>query len=261
MPRPYQPRSIRYDFVTSQPFYDGRVLGRLLDALCDQPLLVPDLMGTDERRLDAFDPARWPRTPGAPNQVTLYLARTKRIKYRPAVISTDRFPRLTIDFDKSTAEQDDPSIFDGADAVAEACLPDMAFVHFTAQVRLPAAQPSDRLQKVMDLAADGQRSDWRDFGPRGLAMRTYIGPLLLEQLGRERVMSLPIPTRALAWGGVRVDLADTPWQASQEQLQKGWLEAMEHLRPSGVFATYEIANDRAVRWTRGPNLQKTGGRT
>jgi hypothetical protein len=90
-------------------------------------------------------------------------------------------------------------------------------------------------------------------------MRTYIGPLLLDQLGRERVMSLPVPTRELPWGGIRIDLAEDPWQASQEALQQGWQGAMEHLRAAGVFATYEIVDERVVRWTRAPNLQHAGG--
>jgi hypothetical protein len=260
LPPPYEPRQVTYEFVTSLPFYDGAVTSRVLEALCNVPELVPEKYGTEERGQSAFDPHAWPKTPGVPNAAcTYHFKRTKRLKYIMR-LHPDWRPRLYLDFDPKMPAKDYPLVFEASDAVAAACEPDIGWVHFSSHVNLPSATPGDEIQEVMDLATDAHAGRWRDQGPRGLGMRTYIGPLFLEQLGRERVLSLPVPVTALSWGGVRVDLTERPWACTREELHDAWLRAMEHLRPAGIFATYQVSPTGAVKFTPGVNLKNYGGK-
>lgn len=123
------------------------------------------------------------------------------------------------------------------------------------------------IERTRGRVAEGDRPLYRQ-SPRQLARirpaRPWDAhlhwPLLIDQIGRSHLLSLPVPVVELPWGGVRIDLCERPWEATREQLHEAWLAAMQHLRPTGVFATYEVEPNGAVVWTRGPNLVNQGGR-
>jgi hypothetical protein len=239
--------------------YDGRVRGRVLDVLCADPLLVPTHASFDERHQDPFEPAAIDRSPGAPSSLFHYLKRGKKLKYR-AAFALSASPRFYIDFDPKLPPKQWSLVFERSDAVAAACEPDMGWVHLSSHVRLPSDVPGDELQDVIDSCTDGHPVRWRDYGPRGLGMRTYIGPLLIEQLGRAQVLSLPVPVAELPWGGVRIDLCERPWEATREALHDGWTKAMHHLSGAQVFASYVVKPNGGIAWTRGAGLVNAGGR-
>jgi hypothetical protein len=99
---------------------------------------------------------------------------------------------------------------------------------------------------------------FQDNGPLALAMRTYFGPDMVELFGRELLLETPGVTKALEWGGVRIDLAEDMFQIAQSELAVLWKHAMDHLAPSQVFAEPVFEDDGrtisfrpARRWISG----------
>ena len=74
-------------------------------------------------------------------------------------------------------------------------------------------------------------------GISGLSTRTYFGPNYIEQLGREFLMATPALVTELAWGGIRIDLHERPWEATPQELLAVYHPAMRHLRQSPVLTT------------------------
>jgi len=102
--------------------------------------------------------------------------------------------------------------------------------------------------------------EYYDEGPRGLVMRTHIGPHYVVQFGDERLRTLPLPHFAQPWGGYRVDLVPEPWKASLHDLLPAWRLGMEHLRDSEVLAVPEIRDQSLVGYKKGSRCT-IGGRT
>ena len=74
-------------------------------------------------------------------------------------------------------------------------------------------------------------------GIKGLSTRTYFGPNYIEQFGREFFMATPALVTELAWGGIRIDLHERPWEATPQELLAVYHPAMRHLRQSPVLTT------------------------
>jgi hypothetical protein len=78
-------------------------------------------------------------------------------------------------------------------------------------------------------------------GINGLSTRTYFGPNYIEQLGREFLMATPALVTELAWGGIRIDLHERPWEATPQELLAVYHPAMRHLRQSPVLTTLKAS--------------------
>jgi hypothetical protein len=115
----------------------------------------------------------------------------------------------------------------------------------------------------MTFAASPTPVLFRDNGPLGLAMRTYLGQDVLELFGRDTLLATPGVPKVLDWGGVRIDLVEDMFGMPQEQLAEVWKHAMDHLSSRQVFAEPVFEDDGrtisfrpAQRWQA---RQKAGG--
>jgi hypothetical protein len=100
--------------------------------------------------------------------------------------------------------------------------------------------------------------DYYGEGPRGLAMRTHVGPHYVEQFGIGRLTSLPLAVEARPWGGYRIDLIAAPWKASVEELLGAWRSGMAHLEAASIFAQPTLVGEQLLGWTKGEHCQVGG---
>ncbi len=100
--------------------------------------------------------------------------------------------------------------------------------------------------------------DYYRQGPRGLTMRTWIGPHYVSQFGDERLRTTPVDVAATRWGGYRLDLVPEPWDADLPTLLAAWRRGMAHLAVAGVLALPVVRAGRVRDWTCGPGCAVGG---
>lgn len=122
----------------------------------------------------------------------------------------------------------------------------------------PALTEHER-NEASGLGADSPESLYRT-GPSGIAMISWFGPLLVEKIGRARLLSIGAtegPTPSM----LRVALSSTPWQMDALSVLTRKRELLSSLRPCGAFAvidySLDLRNIYANRkpgptWTRPP---------
>jgi hypothetical protein len=92
----------------------------------------------------------------------------------------------------------------------------------------------------------------RDFQSNGLvsiSARNWFGPHLVQLIGRERINNCDGYVQDTAWGGVRLDLVEEPWQANAETLSIAQKKIRRNLEDSGVFGDYS----KVLRFKAGKN--------
>lgn len=140
-----------------------------------------------------------------------------------------------------------------ADEVAAVCRPDFASLVPYAKLR-PGATPLTGDDSVKSLLDRGGvlPSSYALEGVGGLGYRTYLGPVVVAQLGEERLESLPSPIKVakLPWGGWRIDLADDPWSADWSVIRESYQAAMRLLAPANWFAPPVLDARGFWRFTR-----------
>jgi hypothetical protein len=231
-----------------------------VDALLSDAELAPEQMSKDEAGGEPFARTALSQGDWAPSQLTQFLRRTRGQPYELQLTLSKR-PHLGMEFPVAkTPARNLPLVFRAGDLLAAAVQPDMGWVHVCAQLPKPPKEPDDVTQSLMDLSSDGNPVDYSEDGPGGLGMRTYLGPFVVEQVGRERLKTLPKPAQVteLPWGGVRVDLAPEPWAASAKALRDSWQQAMKHLRPAEFFATLSLGPKGQLRTQRGAHCNPGG---
>jgi hypothetical protein len=248
---PYPPRRINVELVGATPLYKARERLKVVDALCSEEKLTPELWAIHERGAEPFDRKKFQQYGNDPGPVSLHVLRKRQLWYE-LDLSIDTRPRLDMDFHPGKLKPANlPMVFRAGDLLAEAFRCDFGWVHLASFVRLPSPDPEDVTQKLMDMGFDPHHS-YRDHGPGGLGFRTYLGPSVLKQIGKY-VRSLPAPfvVRDLAWGGVSIDLLPEPWLADAKSLHTQWQAAMENFRPAKFFATPTVKSNGAVSWEKG----------
>ena len=249
---PYPPRRIKVELVGATPLYKAKERLKVVDALCSEEKLTPELWAIHERGAEPFDRKKFQQYGNTPGPVSLYVRRRRQLCYDLG-LSIDQ-PNLIMDFHPGKLKPASlPMVFQAGDLLAEAFRCDIGWVHLASFVRLPSADPEDVTQALMDKCFDVHPYHYRDQGPGGLAFRTYLGPNALKQIGKF-VHSLPAPfvVRDLDWGGASIDLLPEPWLADAKTLHAQWHAAMEHFRPAKFFATPTVHSNGAVSWTKGP---------
>lgn len=239
----YPQNSVNMTLAGAIPVRDG-VRERMFAAF-DAAGLMPDRWLLGDGPATAFTRAeRFPwETPG-----TISFVRERELPYRLVVFAAPK-PTVWLRAPAPVSPSDVRRLAELADRLCEVLTPDVAFVN-NLVVPPPGSNDDDaRLQSVMNLAARATPEKYRNVGPGGLAMRTHFGPFLVAQIGRERLLSLPAPTRVteLAWGGVRIDLVPEPWLASQASLRQAFATTRAHLEPAQFFTRAELAPNGGFR--------------
>ncbi len=130
------------------------------------------------------------------------------------------------------------------DALACILTPDFGSVAALSWDALPYPKRMEDFDNADDVAlGEMQRNAQSLFhtGIDGLSTRTYFGPNYIEQLGREFLLATPALVTELAWGGIRIDLHERPWEATPQELLAVYHPAMRHLRQSPVLTTFKAS--------------------
>jgi len=248
----------------TKPLYDRRNLDRVLEVIEDEGF-TPWSAGLDERgglrysRDGALSVLSNP--PVALDQTALILRQKAPRKYLGAVVLWEQ-AGIWFEFEPNQPDGTWPRMFALAGGLANAFEPDWGGVGLIIGERDDSprvlvgddARDVDLLGRATDLA----RIDYVSHGPEGLGMRTYIGPFFAEQLGRERIETLPLLVEKLSWGGYRVDLVPEPWTLELPLILDAWRLGMAHLRDAGIFAVPAAKPTFASRLDPGPNAKLRG---
>jgi len=89
-------------------------------------------------------------------------------------------------------------------------------------------------------------------GPRPVAARTWIGKHI-SSLDVAGFLIEEVPSQKTGWGGLKIELADSPWQSDESELEESQKRIMEMLAPTGVWGDYN-----AVFPEPGPNWRPVG---
>ena len=235
---PFRPRLLSIALVGERSFAVRKTVTAFVKLLTDQPGFAPETWGHEERDVAFHYGERLPVDHADDREEVSYfqLVRQAPIAYH-ALLDQDEPGNAVIDIDPQTPPEAWPQVFALGDRLADDYQPDLALVHIHAALDGVPEDERTRRQQQLDLGAHLSPAAYRAWGPGGLGLRTYLGPRMIALLGRERVLATPIPKSELAWGGIRLDLAESPWAASLEALHAGYTHAMEHLRSADVFAT------------------------
>lgn len=235
---------------------DPSIREAILKALCADSCFKPEWFSSDDRKKPKFDLAS--AVKGASGRAVgsgAFLGRTSPVSYE--AVFGERVRRL-LEILATPKDLEDAGkweqFFVLGDSIAEAIAPDIGFVHVTTKhdVRQGAHDPEIRWKTLMDEGTLIPSATYFRDGAGGLGFRTYLGPFVLEQIGIDRVRSLPAPCTVtdMSYGGVRVDLAPQPWNQQWAELRDSWRAAMAHLAPSRWFCEMTVDATGAV--TRRP---------
>jgi hypothetical protein len=243
---------LRIEMTGARPFYDAEVRRGVIDALLAHPRVAPEIWSTKERGGLPFDYEKAVKyRTGAPDGVTLFLRRKKAVTCQLTMF-LHRQPSIIVDFDPVPDVAFWPELYALADDFANAYEPDLLWV----RPRLERVFDADdaRSRALARLAQCGTVAPiaYRKKGIAGLGLRTVLGPLLIRQIGAERLSTLPAPavTKLLPWGGISIDLMPDPWTRSLEELSDSWAACMTALEPSGFFSPTTLNADGDARYTR-----------
>lgn len=214
----------------------------LFTTLCSLEPFIPNFWGPFERKRFPFDIEEIASF--VAKNKTLYgnflvssvdLWRTRAPRYEGYVLASDRSVNtINLVFSPAPAAKYLRSIYEAAQQLVDSVPTVFAYVH-------PAWIPSADLDKAS--ATELYRFNWGssitgvDLHERGLdsiCARTWFGPMLVERIGRARLLGIEGATEQ-SRGGIRIDLVPEPWSASFEDLRRQKEKAMEQLEPSGMF--------------------------
>lgn len=222
-----------------------RFEGRLVTAL--SPSMDPSVRGAalDALQSSAFVPTHWGfyeviRTPyerselddlGEANKDDIGIVRRRRTPAYQCHLSED-----SVLFFSKAGRKHVADLFALCDGLADAVQPSLGSVHLGFDWPDVWTSQRDVQIELMNRAGFAARISVKSAGILGLAMRTYISGVVLEQLGEQRVATLPAEVTRTSWGGYRIDLAPEPWERSVEELMPIWEACTHHLMPCGHIA-------------------------
>ena len=141
-----------------------------------------------------------------------------------------RMGTWTVDGDESTVSPEQWSqVLDSWATTARAVL---GFVHVRSG-EAEAGEDAKHYDRLHRLTGDELRLQ----GLRGLYARTWLGPELVERIGRARLSDdSQLITRTYSGGAMRVDLADSFWDEPIEELASLSAAVRRRYRDSGAFS-------------------------
>jgi uncharacterized protein YjbI with pentapeptide repeats len=222
-------------FVGGRPGFEAEVRAQVLRALRTHGIEAQRMRVRDE---DPWQPVDADAVPDhldgpVPHMLTIEAAGVTLL------LSLGHDPYLLLRVSAGAVEPD--ALLSCADALADACRPDLGWVFPSFNVDPPYRDQRASLAARMQAGA-GRSPDFYDRGPAGLGVRTYFGPLAVQQISESALRTLPPPaslTRT-SWGGLRVDLAADLTAADDDFILQAYESAMRALEPTGFFATASV---------------------
>ena len=243
----------------TKPLWEADRLEALLVVLESFPAFAPQFWSRDERTKKSYarEEILGDRKPlSIKKNLDFYLKRQRAPKYF-AILDAGVCPNFEIKVDVNMPTKHWSAFYELADKLAEVFEPDLALTIIFPNTPI-SSEPTelDFRWSLFDQASYVAPVDYRPTGLRGLALRTHLGPHYINQIGRDVLLSTPgVAIKEQAWGGMRIDLGPEPWMLLPEDMLTRWETAMEHLRPSGVFASYKMFDIEYLyyKFFRGPN--------
>ncbi len=237
--------AVRFDFMTMKPLDNAASNDALLAAF--EPDFTPTHAGTDEHAREAYQRARFVAaivavrgTLGGVFQ-ECGIARKKAPKYTGFFWSrsADEPSYFTLELDKLSSSQLAPAL-----ALADRLAAALELDYGTAHLTFPEATD---YYNAGGLTAP---KDLQKLGPMPLGARTWLGPHLVELIGKDQLEQSGGLLHETSWGALRVDLLDDLPNQSMAALQAKQLEVMARLQPTGVFALFdpEELTKKGPRW-------------
>lgn len=219
--------------VTQTPLRTAKNVKEVLNAFESIDRFTPTHWGPDERARNPYDKEemlRWIKeldedysAPG--------LHRRKAPRYKAYFwANNDDLTYLVAEFGSDLKDEDVKQVFGLGDLLAERLKPEFGTVHLVWKGGGTDFYNNSHIISDEKLQA---------CGPRPPCARTWFGKHLVKLIGPDLLQSAGVPTRKTAWGGLQMDLVETPWKSDLETLSAKQAEVLEHLEPSGVFGDYE----------------------
>lgn len=240
------------DEIEVKIIFDGKttdleVLRRILTKLREIEPFAPNYWGPHERKREPWDiesilafvsadKARY--SAFLSSSITLW--RTSAPRYQGSVNAADQtVNRMSFSLSPGHAAKHVKAIYEATDELVQSVPTIFAYVH-------PMWRKGPEVEGIAkkDLARYtwGREASEHGIYAKGVLAinaRTWFGSLLVERIGRARLLGLE-GARESESGVIRIDLLPEPWNASLVDLARRKEEVMDHLRPSGMFMDVEI---------------------
>lgn len=242
------------EIITAKPDEYKSVLSRFAD--CDTPPTFAGRTVADRRHFDIDrETARVATMASSFEYLNDYvkLFRTRPVKYT-AHLTVSSHTANAIALKSSCRPKDVPELTTLLDELASGESTVLAYLNRTWSSEEATDLTEQERNEVNGLGSDSAESLYRT-GPSGIAMISWFGPLLIDKIGRNRLLSIgakvgPRPSM------MRVDLGETPWVMSPREVLTRKRDALTALRPCGAFALVDYSlnlNDVYANRKAGPS--------
>lgn len=252
----FKPFRITGAYYGSRPLYVRSNLDALLDAFMADDRFAPTWYGREERmkrpfsRAEVLDqiPDDRPQSIGV-----LFFGATKPVRYT-CDIKLNHKPAISVEAGKAAARKHWPGLFELGTRIADAFRPSVGTLHiWPPYTDKTGDDEPGRWVDTLNTGAAMLPVRFREHGVTGLGLRTWLGPHYIDLLSRTLLESAPELVLAdLPWGGLQVDLGNTPWKAEADELGRRFRVAMDHLGSAGVFAKLTLDDRGQFDYTAGP---------
>lgn len=222
-------------FASREPLRKGDVLAVMLEKLEVDKKTAPQRWGFFERERNAYDHdavlAAVRKLRG--DESSLFLKRTGKIKYELHLTLRNRaLNHLIASFpaDNGRSSEDFARILSMVDDIAAVLEPEFGVM----QPIIPDNRYYDH-NKMAGYAF----FDLQQYGPFGLAARTWLGPHMVKLFGDIDWSRVAASVQQNPWGGFRIDLVEDLESVDINRLAEAGQAARELLAPTGVLATYK----------------------
>lgn len=220
-------------FITKQPLKSSKNINQLMESIESIQDFMPTHWGSDERvsneyirdnliehisqSKSSFEICCFQRQT-APKYKAFFKAQEKGLQY------------FEITFQEDLQEQDLSLIFKLSDLIAQQLKPELGI-----------AQPVWRLgdiSKAYNSAINIKLSDIQKYGLKPIGARTWIGKHLIQLIGKAHLDKSKVKLTPTSWQGLQIDLSETPWADTFEELSTKQSNAMAILKESMIFGDY-----------------------
>jgi hypothetical protein len=207
-------------------------LARVLTALEGEPLVVPTHVSADERKRLPYERTTAVEQAKSTALGWLNLWRTKVPKYSDGYLSGNQqsHNKLGVDYQAGLEEDRVSGLFDAWTRLANVLHPEFGFVHPLWKLGTPESNQYSRGVRL-------KVHEFRDTGIYTVHARTWFGPDVVKIIGPDRLLGLP-HAKETEWGGVQLDLVESPASASLDTLYPRQREVRQALDEWGVLGDY-----------------------
>jgi hypothetical protein len=254
----YQAFSSTIRMFGTKPLWEADRLEAMLTVLESFSAFAPQFWSRDERTKKPYsrEEILVDRKPlSIKKHLGFYLKRQQAPKYF-GTFNTGVCPSFDIEIDAGLPPKHWSAFYELADKLARVFEPDVANTNIGVARSYTDPTEENKRWSLMMSSPRLLSVDYQHTGLKGLALRTHLGPHYINQIGRELLLSTPgVTIEEQAWGGMRIDLGPEPWMLLPDDMLTRWETAMIHLRPTGVFASYEMFDIKYLyyKFFRGPN--------